>query len=122
MARLENVTFDEIVTHLECELEFNRLEEGDDIPVQKMSTALTAPGPGFGLFFFGIDPGTTYNYCNKPVHIKDDCSKLKRKEKSKHNDGQCTKPEYPKWTTYDKLNHPAERRWKGTHSWQELTA
>ena len=31
MARLENATFEEIVTHLERELELNGLEEGDDI-------------------------------------------------------------------------------------------
>ena len=33
MARLENATYEEIVTHLERELELNGLEEGDDIHV-----------------------------------------------------------------------------------------
>ena len=42
MARLENATYEEIVTHLERELELNGLEEGDDIPVPTMSTAPTA--------------------------------------------------------------------------------
>ena len=39
MARLENATYEEIVTHLERELELNGLEEGDDIHVPTMSTA-----------------------------------------------------------------------------------
>ena len=50
MARLENATYEEIVTHLEQESELNRLEEGDDIPVPTMSTAPTATRPGQGLF------------------------------------------------------------------------
>ena len=39
MARLEDATYEEIVTHLERELELNGLEEGDDIHVPTMSTA-----------------------------------------------------------------------------------
>ena len=38
MARLENASFEEIVTHLERELELNGLEGGDEIPVSTMST------------------------------------------------------------------------------------
>ena len=79
MARLENATYEEIVTHLERELELNGLEEGDDIPVPTMSTAPTATRPGTGLLSSGIDPNITCNYCKKPGHVKDDCRKLKRK-------------------------------------------
>ena len=39
MARLENATYEEIVTHLERDLELNGLEEGDDIHVPTLSTA-----------------------------------------------------------------------------------
>ena len=113
MARLENATYEEIVTHLERELELNGLEEGDDIPVPTMSTAPTATRPGTGLLSSGIDPGITCNYCRKPGHTKDDCCKLKRKEEQKRNDGQNTRKEYPKCPTCDKTNHPAERCWKG---------
>ena len=45
MARLENATHEEIVTHLERELEPNGLEEGDDISVPTMSSAPTATLP-----------------------------------------------------------------------------
>ena len=113
MARLENATYEEIVTHLERELELNGLEEGDDIPVPTMSTAPTATRPGTGLLSSGIDPNITCNYCKKPGHVKDECLKLKRKEEQRRNDGQVTKKEYPKCPTCDKTNHPAERCWKG---------
>ena len=113
MARLENATYEEIVAHLERELELNGLEEGDDIPVPTMSTAPTATRPGTGLLSSGIDPNITCNYCKKPGHVKDDCRKLKRKEEQRRNDGQDTKKEYPKCPTCDKTNHPAERCWKG---------
>ena len=63
MARLENATYEEIVTHLERELELKGLEEGDDIHVPTMSTAPTATLPGTGLLSSGIDPATTCNYC-----------------------------------------------------------
>ena len=57
MARSENATYEEIVTHLERELELNGLEEGDDIPVPTMSTAPTATRPGTGLLSsFGNRP------------------------------------------------------------------
>ena len=113
MARLENATYEDIVTHLERELELNGLEEGDDIPVPTTSTAPTATRPGTGLLSSAIDAGTTCNYCKKPGHRKDGCRNLKRKEEQKRNDGQNTKKEYPKCPTCDKTNHPAERCWKG---------
>ena len=113
MARLENATYEEIVTHLERESELNGLEEGDDIHDPTMSTAPTATRPGTGLLSSGIDPRTTCNYCKKPGHVKDDCRKLKRKEKQKCNEDQYTKKEYRKCPTCDKTNHPAERCWEG---------
>ena len=111
MARLENATYEEIVTHLERELELNGLEEGDDIPVPTMSTAPTATRPGTGLLSSGIDyfPNITCNYCKKPGHVKDECRNLKRNEEQRRNEGQDTKKEYPKCPTCDKTNHPAER-------------
>ena len=113
MARLENATYEEIVTHLESELELDGLEEGDDIPVPTMSTAPTATRPGTGLFPSGIDPNITCNYCKKPGHVKTDCRKRKRKEEQRRNDGQDTKKKYPKCPICDKSNHPAEQCWKG---------
>ena len=117
MARLENATYEETVTHLERELELNGLEEGDDNHVPTISTAPTAIRPGTGLLSSGNDPNVFCNYCKKQGQVKDDCRKLKRKEEQKRNGGQDTKKEYPKCPTCDKTNHPAERCWKdvGAH-------
>ena len=97
MATLENATYEEIVTHLERELELNELggrsKEGDDNPVPTLSTAPTAPRPGTSLLFSGIDPNITCNYCKKPGHIKGESRKLKRKEEQRCNDGQDNKKE-----------------------------
>ena len=41
MARLENGTYEEIVAHLERELELNALEESDDLPMATMTLAST---------------------------------------------------------------------------------
>ena len=114
MARLENASYEEIITHFEREIELNGLEGGDDIPFPTLSTAPTATRAGTGLNSSGIDPSVTCNYCKKPGHVKDDCRKLKRKEEQRRNDGQDTKKEYPKGPTCDKSNHPAELCWKGT--------
>ena len=54
MARLENVSYEEIVTHLERELELNGIEEGDDIPVSTVTTVPAATRPGQGLLFISI--------------------------------------------------------------------
>ena len=45
MTRLENATYEEVVAHLERELELNGLEESDDIPVPTISTAPIATRP-----------------------------------------------------------------------------
>ena len=91
----ENATYDEVVMYLEHELELNGLEECDDIPVPTMSTAPAATCPGNGLLSYGIDPGTTCNYSEKPGHTKDECRKLERKEESKRQDGQPIKKNTP---------------------------
>ena len=53
------------------------------------------------------------DYCKKPGHTKNEWRKPKRKEEQKHNDDQNSKKEDPKCPTCDKINHPAERCWKG---------
>ena len=88
MARLENATYEEIVTHLERELELNGLEEGDDIHVPTMSTAPTATRPDTGLLSSGIDPNITCNYCKKSGHVKADCRKLKKRRNNAAKTGR----------------------------------
>ena len=54
MARLENVTYEEIVSHLECVLELNGSEAGDDTPVSSILIALATSRPGSGDISSGI--------------------------------------------------------------------
>ena len=43
MARLEKGSYDEIVAHLERELELNALEESDDLPMATMTSSSSKP-------------------------------------------------------------------------------
>ena len=62
LARLRNAAYDEIVMNLNRELEFNGLEESDDIPVPTMSLVPATSRPANGLLSSGNDPRTTGNY------------------------------------------------------------
>ena len=115
LARLENARYDEIVAHLEREVEMNELEE-DYTPVPIMTIDPTTTRPGNCLLLFRSDPNSICNYCKKPGYIKEDCQKMKKKEKAKHPYDQKPKNEYTKPPTWDKPNHPAERCWKGAEA------
>ena len=91
MARLENATYEKIVTHLQRELELNGLEEGDKIPVPTMSSAPTATRPGTGLLSSCIDLGIFCKKCRNLGHTKDECRKLKRKEEQKSETARIPK-------------------------------
>ena len=111
MARLENGSYDEIVAHLERELELNVLEESDDIPMASMtsSTPKTKTVPSKAQM-----SDTTCNYCKEKSHMVKDCKKLKKKKEKEAQQGKPTqKKNYPKCSTCGKTNHPEERCWQG---------
>ena len=58
MARLENSTYEEIVAHLERELELKALEESDDLPMATMASASTSNN---NLLSNGINTKRTHN-------------------------------------------------------------
>ena len=60
MARLENGSYDEIVAHLERELELNALEETDDLPMATMTSSTTKPKTPLST---GQMSDITCNYC-----------------------------------------------------------
>ena len=73
MARLQNGTYEEIVAHLERELELYALEESDDLPIATMASS---SGKTRNLLSTGIDTNKNNqcSYCN--------CPKLKKKERN----------------------------------------
>ena len=69
MARLENGSYDEIVAHLEKELELNALEESDDLPMATMTSSSTKPKTPLST---GQLSDITCNYCKENGHMVKD--------------------------------------------------
>ena len=113
MARLENGTYEEIVAHLERELELNALEESDDLPIATMASASTSNN---NLLSNGINTNkdAQCSYCKATGHFYKSCPKLKKKKELEGKNGKKPqRPTYPECPTCKKTNHPAERCWKG---------
>ena len=111
MARLENGSYDEIVAHLERELELNALEESDDLPMATMTSSSTKPETPLST---GQLSDITCNYCKEKGHMVKDCEKLKKKKEKDAQQGKSTqKKTYPECGTCGKKNHPEERCWQG---------
>ena len=62
MARLENGSYNEIVAHLERELELNALEESDDLPMATMTSSSAKPKTPLSTAQMS---DITCNYCKK---------------------------------------------------------
>ena len=111
MARLENGSYDEIVAHLERELELNALEEPDDLPMATMTSSTTKPKTPLST---GQLSDITCNYCKEKGHMVKDREKLKKKKEKEAQQGKSTqKKTYPECGTCGKKNHPEERCWQG---------
>ena len=134
-AHLENGTYEQIVTHLERELELNSLEVLDELQINTVSQQLTNANTDRSKL--------TSHHCGKPGHYRKQCRLLKKQreetENSQNNPGNKnsdannyipdnntnnndhnnfknsnraeTKPEtvYPPCETCGKMNHSAER-------------
>ena len=113
MARLENGTYEEIVAHLERELEINALEESDELP---MATMASASPNNRNLLSNGINTNkdAQCSYCKATGHYYKSCPKLKKKKEIEDKNGKKPqRPTYPEYPTCGKKNHPVERCWKG---------
>ena len=110
MARLENGTYDEVVAHLERELELNALEESDDLPMATMASGNS------NLLSNGINTNedAQCSYCKATGHYYKSCPKWKKKKETEDKNGKRPKrPTYPPCDTCGKTNHPTERCWQG---------
>ena len=77
-AHLENGTYEQILSHLERELELNVLEAPDEMPIN----TVTQKAPQHN----SNRPRPTCNHCKKPGHYQTQCRQLKRdKDQTRNN-------------------------------------
>ena len=76
-AHFENGTFEQIVSHLERELELNGLEAPDEMPIN--SVTQQAPQQD------SKKPKPTCHHCKKPDHYQNQCRQLKRENDQTRN-------------------------------------
>ena len=76
-AHLENGTYDQIVSHLERELELNGLEAPDEMQLNAVMEQDTQQNTG--------KPKPTCHHCKKPGHYRNQCRQLKREKDQGQN-------------------------------------
>ena len=76
-AHLENGTYEQIVSHLERELELNGLEAPDEMPINTVTQQ--APQQNSN------QPRPTCHHCKKPGHYQNQCRQLKREKDHARN-------------------------------------
>ena len=76
-AHLENCTYEQIVSHLERELELNGLEAPDKMPMNTVTQQATQKNPN--------KPRPTCHHCKKPGHYQNQCRQLKREKDQTRN-------------------------------------
>ena len=139
-AHLENGTYEQIVTHLERELELNGLEAPDELPINNVSQQPTNTNAD--------RPKPTCHHCKKPGHYRNHCRLLKKQRETtennqnnpgnKNNDANTSKPNsnannnnnnrnnnraerkpktvYPPCETCGKTNHSTEKCYFGANA------
>ena len=76
-AHLENGTYEQIVTHLERELELNGLEAPDELPINNVSQQPTNTNAD--------RPKPTCHHSEKPGHYRNQCRLLKKQREQTEN-------------------------------------
>ena len=69
-AHLENGAYEQIVSHLERELELNGLEAPDEMPINSVTQQAPQQNPN--------KPRPTCHHCKKPGHHQNHCRQIKR--------------------------------------------
>ena len=112
---LENGTYEQIVSHLERELELNGLEAPDEMPINLVTQQASQQNSD--------KPKPTCHHCKKPGHYQNQCRQLKREKDqtrnntniaNKNNGGAVTnanpKNEVANNTKANNINNQRERR------------
>ena len=111
---LENGTYDQIVAHLERELELSGLENDGELTIPTM----TAVPPNDNQQKTE-QTKVVCHYCKKPSHVIRDCRKRMRKEQDQRNDPSTQKMKPSTSKSYapcphcQRTNHPPEQCWSG---------
>ena len=75
---MENGTYEQIVSHLERELELNGLEAPDEMPINTVTQQAPQQNPN--------KPRPTCHHCKKPGDYQNQCRQLKREKDQTRND------------------------------------
>ena len=76
-AHLENGTYEQIVSHLERELELNGLQAPDEMPINTVTQQTPQQNTN--------KPRPTCHHCKKPGHYQNQCRQLKREKDQTRN-------------------------------------
>ena len=117
LAYLENGTYDQIVAHLERELELSGLENDGELT---KPTTIAVPSND-------NQPNTEQtkvicDYCKKPGHVIRECRKRMRKEQEQRNDPPnqniepSTSKSFPPCFHCQRTNRPPEKCWSGPNA------
>ena len=117
LAYLENGTYDQIVAHLETELELSGLENDGELTIPTM----TAVPPNDNQQNTE-QTKVVCHYCRKPGHVIRECRKRMRKEQEQKNDPSTQKMKPSTSKSYapcphcQRTNHPPEQCWSGPNA------
>ena len=106
-AHLENGTYEQILSHLERELELNGLEAPDEMQLNTVMQQHTQQNPE--------KPKPTSHHCKKPSHYRNQCRQLKReKDQVQNNTDSAANNKnnnvVPKQTLTPTINHQSQTR------------
>ena len=96
-AHLENGTYEQIVSHLENELELTGLEAPDEMPINTVRQQ--APQQN------SDKPKPTCHHCKKPSHYQNQCRQLKREKVQTRNNTNSANNNNGSAQTISKPNH-----------------
>ena len=108
-AHLENGTYDQIVSHLERELELNGLEAPDEMPINTVTQQ--APQQNSNK------PRPMCHHCKKPGHYQNQCRQLKReKDQTRNNTNSANNINGSAQTNSNPNNNKVANNTKGNNT------